>query len=133
MGVKKLRPVTPGRRFSVVPDFKEITERKPQRRLLSFLKKSGGRNNAGRITIRRRGGGHKRKYRIVDFKRDKFDLPAKVISVEYDPNRSARIALVEYEDKERRYILWPGLEYLPGDSFEICSLIKRFRMLNNEF
>jgi large subunit ribosomal protein L2 len=107
MGVKKLRPVTASRRFAVVPDFKEITQKRPQRSLVSFLKKTGGRNNAGRITIRRRGGGHKRKYRIIDFKRDKFDMPAKVLSVEYDPNRSSRIALLEYEDKERRYILWP--------------------------
>ena len=107
MGVKKLKPVTASRRFAVVPDFKEITKRKPERRLLSFLKKTGGRNNTGEITIRRRGGGHKRKYREIDFKRDKFDSPAKVLAIEYDPNRSARIALVEYEDKVRRYILWP--------------------------
>ncbi|MFC1514546.1 50S ribosomal protein L2 [Candidatus Omnitrophota bacterium] len=115
MGVKKLRPVTPARRFAVVPDFKEVDKRKPERRLLFALKKSGGRNNRGRITVRRRGGGHKRKYRAIDFMRDKFDMPATVLSIEYDPNRSARIALVEYEDKERRYILWPK-DLLVGDA-----------------
>ncbi|MBN2120093.1 MAG: 50S ribosomal protein L2 [Candidatus Omnitrophica bacterium] len=107
MGVKKLRPITASMRFAVVPDFKEITKTQPERSLLKFLKKSGGRNNAGRVTSRRRGGGHRRNYRFVDFKRDRFDEPAKVLAIEYDPNRSARLALVEYQDKQRRYILWP--------------------------
>lgn len=107
MGVKKLRPVISSMRFAVLPDFKEITKEKPEKSLLRPLKKSGGRNNDGTITIRRRGGGHKRKYRLIDFKRDKFDVPAKVLSIEYDPNRTSRIALVEYQDKEKRYILWP--------------------------
>ncbi len=107
MGTRKLKPRTPGMRFSVVSDFSEITKRPPHKPLLKSITKSGGRNNRGRITVRRRGGGHKRRYRLIDFKRDKFDMSAKVIAVEYDPNRSARIALIEYEDKEKRYILWP--------------------------
>lgn len=107
MGVKKLKPVTASMRFAVISDFKEITKEKPEKSLVLPLRKSGGRNNLGRITVRRRGGGHKRKYRIIDFKRDKFDTPAKVVAIEYDPNRSARIALLEYPDKEKRYILWP--------------------------
>lgn len=107
MGVKKLKPITPSMRFAVLSDFEEITKEKPEKSLVSPLKKSGGRNNFGRITIRRRGRGHKRRYRIIDFKRDKFDVPAKVVAIEYDPNRTARIALLEYPDKEKRYILWP--------------------------
>ncbi|MEZ0541709.1 50S ribosomal protein L2 [Fibrella arboris] len=107
MGVRKLRPVTPGTRFRVAPDFKEITTSKPEKSLLEPLKKSGGRNDTGRRTMRYIGGGHKRMYRIIDFKRDKFDMPATVVSVEYDPNRSARISLVQYEDGEKRYIIAP--------------------------
>jgi len=107
MGVKKLKPVTPSMRFAVISDFKEITKKKPEKSLVTTLKKTGGRNNQGRITVRRRGGGHKRKYRIVDFKRDKFDVSAKVLAIEYDPNRSARLALLEYPDREKRYIIWP--------------------------
>jgi len=107
MGVRKLKPVTASQRFTVLPDFAEITKRKPEKSLIIPLKKTGGRNNQGRLTSRRRGGGHKRMYRIIDFKRDKFDIPAKVIAIEYDPNRSARIALLEYQDKEKRYILMP--------------------------
>jgi len=107
MGVRKLKPRIPSMRFAVLPDFKEITKNKPEKSLLGPIKKSGGRNNKGRVTIARRGGGHKRKYRLIDFKRDKFDMPAKVLAIEYDPNRSARIAFVEYEDGQRRYILWP--------------------------
>jgi len=107
MGVKKLKPTTPGRRFAIISDFKEITKKEPEKSLLLPLKKTGGRNNRGRITVRRRGGGHKRRYRIIDFKRDKFDITAEVKSIEYDPNRSARIALLEYEDKEKRYIICP--------------------------
>ncbi len=107
MGTKKYRPVTPTLRYKVIPDFAEVTKVKPEKSLTESIKKSGGRNNRGRLTMRRRGGGHKRKYRIIDFKRDKFDVSGEVISVEYDPNRSARIALVQYPDNERRYILWP--------------------------
>jgi large subunit ribosomal protein L2 len=107
MGTKKYRPVTPTLRYKVIPDFSEITKVKPEKSLTESIKKSGGRNNKGRLTMRRRGGGHKRKYRIIDFKRDKFDVSGEVISVEYDPNRSARIALVQYPDNERRYIIWP--------------------------
>ena len=107
MGVKKFRPVTPGLRFRVISDFEELTKKKPERALSFSVKKSGGRNNYGRITVRRRGGGHKRKYRAIDFKRDRFDLEARVAAIEYDPNRSARIALLEYPDSEKRYIIWP--------------------------
>lgn len=107
MGMRKLRPITSSMRFVVLPDFKEITQKDPEKSLLAPLKKTGGRNSSGRITMRRRGGGHKRRYRIVDFKRDKFDMTCEVISIEYDPNRTARIALVQYEDGEKRYILWP--------------------------
>ncbi len=107
MGVRKLKPTTSGRRFTVISDFKEITKKKPEKSQLLPKKRSGGRNNRGRITVRRRGGGHKRRYRNIDFKRDKFDMNAKVVAVEYDPNRSARIALLEYEDGEKRYILCP--------------------------
>jgi len=107
MGVKKLKPVTASSRFTVLADFEEITKEKPEKSLLLPLKKTGGRANSGRITVRRRGGGHKRRYRVVDFKRDKFDVEAKVVSIEYDPNRSARIALLEYKDGEKRYIIWP--------------------------
>ncbi len=107
MGVKKFKPVTSSLRFKVISDFSEITTDKPCRSLVVPLKKTGGRNNYGRITLRHRGGGHKRRYRIVDFKRDRFDEEALVLSIEYDPNRSARIALVEYPDKEKRYIIWP--------------------------
>ncbi len=108
MALKKLRPVTPGQRFRVGPSFDEITTDKPQRSLLAPLKKSGGRNSQGRLTVRQRGGGHKRRYRIIDFKRDKFNMPATVATIEYDPNRTARIALVTYEDGEKRYIIAPA-------------------------
>ncbi len=108
MGVKRFKPVTPAVRFKVISDFAEVTKLKPERSLVTSLRKSGGRNNSGRMTLRHRGGGSKRKYRIIDFKRDKFDVEGAVIAIEYDPNRSSRIALVEYPDKERRYILWPN-------------------------
>ena len=107
MGIKQLKSVTPGSRFASRSDFSELTSRKPEKSLTRALRKSGGRNNTGRITIRRRGGGHKRRYRIIDFKRDKFDIPAKVMTVEYDPNRSANISLLQYDDGEKRYILSP--------------------------
>ncbi|MFH1843559.1 MAG: 50S ribosomal protein L2, partial [bacterium] len=107
MGIKKLKPVTPTQRFRTVSDFSEITRSEPEKSLLEPLSKSGGRNNNGRITVRHRGGGHKRRYRRIDFKRNKLDIPAKVASIEYDPNRSARIALLHYADGEKRYIIWP--------------------------
>lgn len=107
MAVKTFKPITPGQRFKTVASFEEITRTKPERSLLEPLTKSAGRNNMGRITSRRRGGGHKRMYRIIDFKRDKVDIPAKVASIEYDPNRSAYIALLNYVDGEKRYIIAP--------------------------
>lgn len=109
MGIRVLKPITPGTRFYSVSTFEEITKgNEPEKSLTAPLKKSGGRNNTGRITSRHRGGGHKRKYRIIDFKRNKIDVTATVLSIEYDPNRSARIALVQYEDGEKRYILSPN-------------------------
>jgi large subunit ribosomal protein L2 len=111
MAVKKYKPTSPGRRFQTVSSFEEITATRPEPSLTVSLKKTGGRNNQGRITSRRRGGGHKRYYRIIDFKRDKDGVPAKVATIEYDPNRSARIALLHYVDGEKRYILAPdGLQ-----------------------
>ncbi len=107
MGVRQLRPTSPGTRLRSVADFAELTRREPERSLLEPLKKSGGRNNRGHITVRQRGGGHKRRYRRIDFKRDKFHVPARVTSIEYDPNRTARIALVTYADGEKRYIIHP--------------------------
>lgn len=107
MGVKKLRPITPGTRFRVAPDFAEITTSKPEKSLLEPLKRTGGRNNEGHRTMRYIGGGHKKHYRIIDFKRDKVGQPAEVLTVEYDPNRSARISLVQYADGEKRYIIAP--------------------------
>jgi len=111
MGVKKYKPVTPSLRFTVTPDFAEVTRSKPERSLVVDMKATAGRNVHGRITTRHMGGGHKRKYRIIDFKREKHGIPAKVAAIEYDPNRSARIALLHYADGEKRYILAPlGLE-----------------------
>ena len=107
MPIRQFRPVTASSRFRSVPDFSEITREAPEKSLVEPLKKTGGRDNHGHISMRRRGGGHKRKYRIVDFRRDKFGVAATVKEIEYDPNRSARIALVEYGDGERRYILHP--------------------------
>ena len=108
MGIKTYKPTTPGQRGKTGFTFDELTTDKPYKKLLVSLKKSGGRNNKGQITIRFRGGGHKRKYRIIDFKRNKFDVPGTIETIEYDPNRSARIALVKYADGERRYILAPN-------------------------
>ena len=108
MGIKKLKPTTPGTRFRSNFTFDEVTKDKPEKSLVVKLKKSGGRNNHGRITARHIGGGHKRKYRVIDFKRNKPGVPAKVFSIEYDPNRSARIALLHYADGEKRYILAPN-------------------------
>jgi large subunit ribosomal protein L2 len=107
MAVKKVKPTSPGRRFQDYSSFEEITSTSSERRLLRVIKKSGGRNTLGRITVRHRGGGHKRKYRLIDFKRDKTGIPARVATIEYDPNRSARIALLHYADGEKRYILAP--------------------------
>ncbi|MCK4371724.1 MAG: 50S ribosomal protein L2 [candidate division Zixibacteria bacterium] len=107
MAIKKFRPVTPSQRFRTVPMFDEITSTIPEKSLLRPLRKSGGRNNKGRITVWHRGGGHKRQYRVIDFRRNKHDIPARVASIEYDPNRSARIALLHYIDGEKRYIIAP--------------------------
>ncbi|MDK2921253.1 MAG: large subunit ribosomal protein [Desulfonauticus sp.] len=107
MGIRKLKPTSPGRRFQTVATFEEITKTTPEKSLTKGLNKKSGRNNYGRVTSRRRGGGNKRKYRVIDFKRDKFGVPAKVTAIEYDPNRSARIALLTYLDGEKRYILAP--------------------------
>lgn len=115
MAIKKFRPTSPGRRFMTVSAFEEVTKTEPERSLLAPLKRKGGRNSFGRITVRHRGGGHKRHYRIIDFKRNKDGIPAKVVGIEYDPNRSANIALLNYADGEKRYILAPvGLK--PGDT-----------------
>lgn len=111
MALRKPKPITPGRRWMMLPDFSEITKKEPEKTLLTPLKVSAGRNAQGRITARFRGGGHKRKYRIIDFRRDKDGIPAKVAGIEYDPNRTARIALLHYADGEKRYILAPrGLQ-----------------------
>ncbi|HTY58627.1 MAG TPA: 50S ribosomal protein L2 [Bacteroidota bacterium] len=107
MAIRKFKPVTPGTRWMSVASFDEITKSRPEKALLEPLRKSGGRNNTGRVTSRHRGGGHKRFYRIIDFKRNKFGMDAKVTAIEYDPNRSARIALLQYADGERRYIIAP--------------------------
>ena len=107
MGIKKYKPTSPGRRGMTVSTFEEITTSTPEKSLLQPLKSNGGRNNQGRMTTRHQGGGHKRMYRVIDFKRDKDDIPAKVASIEYDPNRSANIALLNYADGEKRYIIAP--------------------------
>lgn len=117
MAIRKVKPTSPGRRFQVFSTFEEITRTSPERSLLKVLKKTGGRNAHGRITSRHRGGGHKRHYRIIDFKRDKTGIPAKVATIEYDPNRSARIALLHYSDGEKRYILAP-VDLHVGDVIE---------------
>jgi len=107
MGVKKFKPVTPGRRFMTVSTFEDITSTEPERGLLRPLISRGGRNSQGKMTVRHQGGGHKRRYRVIDFRRNKDGVPGRVATVEYDPNRSARIALVHYQDGEKRYILAP--------------------------
>ena len=124
MTIRKHKPTSPGRRFQTVQTFEEITATKPYKPLTEALPKSGGRNNRGRVTSWQRGGGHKRTYRIIDFKRDKRDVPGKVSTVEYDPNRSARIALVTYADGDKRYILQPanvtvGDAVIAGDRVDI--------------
>lgn len=124
MAVRRYKPTSPGRRGMSVSTFEEITRAKPERSLIAPLKKSGGRNNLGRISVRHRGGGHKRRYRIVDFRRNKFGVPGRVAAIEYDPNRSARIALIFYGDGEKRYILAPqelgvGDTVVSGEGSEI--------------
>lgn len=108
MGIRKFRPMTPGTRRRSVSDFAEVTRGTPEKSLLEPLTKSGGRNNQGHLTMRHRGGGHKRRYRRIDFKRQKFGVPARVAQIEYDPNRTARIALLTYADGEKRYIIHPN-------------------------
>lgn len=135
MPVIKRRPVTPSQRFMSVIDFSELTKKAPEKNLTEPLKRSGGRNNKGRMTIRHRGGGHKRRYRIIDFKRNKRGIPAKVTAIEYDPNRSANIALLVYADGEKRYILSPehlkvgdtvqageNLENQPGNAMPLIEM-----------
>jgi len=124
MAIKKFRPTSPGKRFQTVSAFEEITSRTPERSLLVPLRKSGGRNSYGRVTSWHRGGGHKRRFRLIDFKRDKREISARVASVEYDPNRSARIALLHYVDGEKRYILAPdqirvGEQVIAGPAADI--------------
>ena len=137
MGNKTFRPFTPSLRWTAISDFSEIypKNKKPEKSLTESLRRSGGRNSHGRMTSRRRGGGHKKNYRIIDFKRDKFGVSGKVVSIEYDPNRTARIALIEYADKEKRYILAPvgltvgmtvangtGSEIQPGNSMPLRDI-----------
>ena len=124
MGIRRYKPTSAGRRFQTVSDFRELSGSEPCKALLRPLTKSGGRNVYGRITLRRRGGGHKRRYRVVDFKRDKAGVPARAVSIEYDPNRSARLALLVYRDGEKRYILAPeglrvGDEVVSGETADI--------------
>ncbi|MBN1276787.1 MAG: 50S ribosomal protein L2 [Deltaproteobacteria bacterium] len=124
MGIKTNKPTSPGRRFQTCSEFDEITEKRPEKGLLKTLKNTGGRNFSGRMTARHKGGGHKRKYRVIDFRRDKEGIPAKVASIEYDPNRSANIALLHYVDGEKRYILAPnklsvGDKVMAGSGSEI--------------
>ncbi len=124
MGIKKYQPTSPGRRGMTVSTFEEITTATPEKSLLQPLKSKGGRNNQGRLTTRHQGGGHKQMYRVIDFKRDKDDIPAKVASIQYDPNRTANIALLNYADGEKRYILAPyglkvGDELVSGVSVDI--------------
>ncbi|MBN1301288.1 MAG: 50S ribosomal protein L2 [Melioribacteraceae bacterium] len=124
MAIRKLKPNTPGTRYMSIAAFDEVTKATPEKSLTVALSKSGGRNNNGRVTSKARGGGHKRRYRIIDFKRNKINIPAKVFSIEYDPNRSSRIALLHYADGEKRYILAPdglkvGDTIMSGDKAEI--------------
>ncbi len=135
MAIKKFKPTSPARRFMTASAFEEITKKEPERSLLEPLKKHAGRNSYGRITVRHRGGGNRQKYRVIDFKRNKMDMPATVIGIEYDPNRSANIALLQYEDGEKRYIIAPlGLtdgdvvissataDIKPGNALPISSI-----------
>ena len=124
MGIRKINPITPGQRFMTVSSFEEITKKTPERSLIEDKKKNAGRNYSGKITIRHQGGGARQKYRIIDFKRNKDNVPAKVFSIEYDPNRSANIALLHYADGEKRYIIAPlgltvGETIISGDTADI--------------
>jgi len=126
LALKKYKPISPGRRYATVPDFKEVNKKRPEKSLTRPMHKKSGRNNAGRITRRHSGGGHKRLYRLIDFKRNKDNVPAKVVSIEYDPNRSARIALLQYADGEKRYILAPtrlkvGNNVVSGEKVDIVA------------
>jgi len=121
VGIKKFKPITPGQRYKTVSDFNEITSDKPLKSLTKGINKTGGRGAGGRVSVRHRGGGHKRKYRIIDFKRNKFNVEGRVLTIEYDPNRSARIALVVYTDGEKRYIIAPdnikvGAKIISGEN-----------------
>lgn len=121
MAVRRFKPVTPGTRFRVGGDYSDVTTNVPEKSLVVSIKKSGGRNNSGKMTMRYLGGGHKKSYRLIDFKRDKKDIPANVATIEYDPNRSARIALLHYADGEKRYIIAPdglkvGMTIISGDA-----------------
>jgi len=123
MGLKVFKPTTPSMRFTTLPTFEEVTKKKPERSLTKAKKANAGRNCMGRITVRHRGGGHRQKYRFIDFKREKHGIPAKVVAIEYDPNRSARIALLSYVDGEKRYILAPaglsvGIKVMSGPDVE---------------
>ena len=123
MAVRKLRPITPGQRHKIANSFEEVSASKPEKSLISPYKKSGGRNNTGKMTMRYIGGGHKKRFRIIDFKRDKYGIPAVVKTIEYDPNRTARIALLNYADGEKRYIIAPnglqvGQEIISGKGVE---------------
>src|SRR3989344_3812659 len=122
MAIRIYKPTTPGRRQTSVDDFSDITKVKPEKKLIKIKKKTGGRNFSGKITVRHRGGGAKQFYRLIDYKREKFDMPAKVEAIEYDPNRTARIALLEYKDGEKRYIIAPN-ELKVGE--EVMSSRKR--------
>ncbi len=135
MGIKTNKPTSPGRRFQSSSTFEEVTRKGPEKSLLAAIRKTGGRNSAGRMTIRHRGGGHKRKYRLIDFRRNKDGIPARVASIEYDPNRSSNIALLHYVDGEKRYILaplklrvgdqvnsGPGAEIRPGNSISLREM-----------
>ncbi len=145
MAIKKFRPITPSQRFRTVPTFDEITSTTPEKSLLRPLHKSGGRNNKGRVTAYCRGGGHKRRYRVIDFRRDKHNIPARVASIEYDPNRSCRIALLHYVDGEKRYIIAPNdlgvndtvmagesVENRPGNATPLMQMILGTQVHNIE-
>lgn len=135
MGIRKFNPTTPGRRFMSIPTYEEVTKGEPEKSLLAPLSKKGGRNNNGRITMRHRGGGNARRYRMIDFKRSKLGVPGKVAAIEYDPNRSARIALIHDADGEKRYILCPqglsvgmtvmagpGSDIIPGNALKLVDI-----------
>jgi large subunit ribosomal protein L2 len=135
MPIRKLRPITPATRFYSISTFEEITKTEPEKSLLEPKKSTGGRNNLGRITSRHRGGGHKRMYRVIDFRRDKFGIEGKVVAIEYDPNRAARIALIHYKDGEKRYIIapeglkvgssvmsGPGVEAVVGNALPLANI-----------